>query len=480
MSTDSQVLGVIVMTRHGDRRGFYQDPKTYTPSNTGVTPLGNQQSFQLGEYLRSRYLTRSSPHSIQNISPDLLEPDQVLIRADGGGEGNVIYNSAVSTMQGMWPAYSGYSETLANGTVVVGPLNGYQYVPIESVEPENDISLEGWTACNAFANATKQLYASPSFKAKGQEYSEFLQALSPYLGGRPADFENMWNVFDYVSVQSIHNATFASELPPTFVEQARHLANWHEYHVFSSPDRKSISTIAVRTFVPPLMDYIHRILNSSDPLKFAYTESSYKPFISLFNVTGVAQMNDTLAGVVDFSGSIAFEIHASPTNGPFVRFNFKNGTADSSYNTYGIMGSSSGDIPVQFFVDYLAPLGVGTLPEWCKMCGNTNSRGCQFLQENVNLGTDGLKWGGSVSPIGAGFLGAGLTAIVVGILVTVGIVLGPLRLGRMKSLKRTSSAASSGGSALVVCAYKRRSLTLAIDSLSFNRIILKRCKSEEG
>jgi len=126
MSAASQVLGVIILTRHGDRRGFYQDPKTYTPSNTEITPLGNQQSFQLGEYLRLKYLTRSSPHFIQDISSDLVERDQVLVRADAGGEGGVIYNSAMSTMQGMWPASTGYNETLANGTVVVGPLNGYQ------------------------------------------------------------------------------------------------------------------------------------------------------------------------------------------------------------------------------------------------------------------------------------------------------------------------------------------------------------------
>jgi len=126
MSTDSQVLGVIVMMRHGDRRGFYQDPKTYTPSNTEITPLGNQQTFQFREYLRTRYLARSSPHFIQGISPDLVDEDQILIRADAGGEGGVIYDSAMSTMQGMWPADTGYNETLANGTVVVGPLSGYQ------------------------------------------------------------------------------------------------------------------------------------------------------------------------------------------------------------------------------------------------------------------------------------------------------------------------------------------------------------------
>ena len=126
MSTDSQVLGAIIIMRHGDRRGFYQDPKTYTPSNTEITPLGNQQTFQFGEYLRSRYLVRSSPHFIQDISPGLVEEDQILIRADAGGEGGVIYDSAMSTMQGMWPSDTSYNETLANGTVVVGPLNGYQ------------------------------------------------------------------------------------------------------------------------------------------------------------------------------------------------------------------------------------------------------------------------------------------------------------------------------------------------------------------
>ena len=126
MSTDSQVLGVVILSRHGDRLGFYQDPDSYTASNTEITPLGNQQSFQLGEYIRSRYMDSSSPYFIQNISQGLVDPDQVLVRADAGGEGEVIYDSALSTVQGLWPATVAYNETLANGTVVVGPLGGYQ------------------------------------------------------------------------------------------------------------------------------------------------------------------------------------------------------------------------------------------------------------------------------------------------------------------------------------------------------------------
>jgi len=265
--------------------------------------------------------------------------------------------------------------------------------------------------------------------------------------------------------------------------------------------------------VPPLTEYINRILNVSDPLKFTYTASSYKPFISLFNVTGVAQMNDSLAGVgeclvscpfchqvwrwdtdqfsfpfflpVNFAGSIAFEVRTSPTSGPFIRFNFKNGTDDPSYHTYGIMGSTSGDVPVQTFIDNLAPIAIETLPEWCATCGNNDSRGCQFLQGktlqgNVGLGGEGLRWGGSVSPVGAGFLGAGLTVVAVAILVMTGIILGILRVGKKEPLGRKPSKTSSGGSDLVVCAYGLPILIRTIDPLWLNRITPERCESHEG
>jgi prostatic aicd phosphatase len=48
------------------------------------------------------------------------------VRADAGGEGGVIYNSAVSLVQGLYPANSNYTTRLANGTTIEGPLDGYQ------------------------------------------------------------------------------------------------------------------------------------------------------------------------------------------------------------------------------------------------------------------------------------------------------------------------------------------------------------------
>lgn len=50
MSSSSELLGIVVLARHGDREGFYQDPDTYTASQTSITPLGNvsvRQSVRL-------------------------------------------------------------------------------------------------------------------------------------------------------------------------------------------------------------------------------------------------------------------------------------------------------------------------------------------------------------------------------------------------------------------------------------------------
>jgi prostatic aicd phosphatase len=56
----------------------------------------------------------------------VFQQAQVAIAADAGGEGGVIYDSAVALTQGLWPATSLFNSSLANGTVIQSPLDGYQ------------------------------------------------------------------------------------------------------------------------------------------------------------------------------------------------------------------------------------------------------------------------------------------------------------------------------------------------------------------
>ncbi|KAL0066208.1 hypothetical protein AAF712_006833 [Marasmius tenuissimus] len=350
----------------------------------------------------------------------------------------------MSLTQGLFPANDAYTTKLANGTTVEGPLNGYQYVSIESVEPDNDVSLEGWTKCGAFDKATKEFYASPEFKQKADEASSYLSQLSRYNDGRPVTLENMWNVFDFMLVESIHDEQYKNNLPPTFLEQGRHLANWHEYGVFSDSQLDGIGNIAFRTMIPSVTKNLNSIANASDPLKFVYYATAYKPFLSLFNMTGVAQAQPELAGFVNFAGSIALEVRQPADGGaPVVRFNFKNGTDDAEYKTYNFMNSTS-DVPLKQFLDHLQPASVKNTPEWCKVCGNNKDRGCGEL---ALAATEGQSQASSshhqtISPVGAGFLGAGLTLFVAIAMLSVLFFLGLLTFGK-KGRSRSKSSVSS-------------------------------------
>ena len=59
--------------------------------------------------------------------------------------------------------------------------------------------------------------------------------------------------------------------------------------------------VAGRAIVPTIIQGMERIANDSDPLKFFYEAISYKPFISLFNMTELTEEHPELAGVGKYS-----------------------------------------------------------------------------------------------------------------------------------------------------------------------------------
>ncbi|KAI0088497.1 phosphoglycerate mutase-like protein [Irpex rosettiformis] len=453
MSTDSKILGVVLIARHGDREGFYQDPTTYTPSATSITPLGEIQEFALGNLIRSLYLDPAGPKYIGATSP-LFNQSQVAVRADAGGEGGVIFDSAIAVTQGLFPPNAANKIKLANGTTVTSPFDGYQYVPIESVEPNEDVSLEGFTSCPNFASKNAAFYQSPAFLQKANESAAFLNALPPFLDGRPVTLDNMWNIYDFMNVQSIHNKTFVDRLPPTFLAQARDLANYHEYGVFSDPSFTGIGNIASRTMLPSLFTAMQRIVNASDPLLFHYSAISYKPFLSLFNMTGIIETSQLPSALVDYASALVFELRQPSDNSePVIRLQFKNGTNDNTFHALNISipgHTSGGDLPLSQFISTFEPAAVNTTLQWCKVCGQNVDRGCAAL-----LGAGGASTSSSggwsstgtstsmgqhdrISPVGAGFLGAGLTAAVFLMVLGAALGLGFLTLGR-KTRGKTSS-----------------------------------------
>ncbi|KAI6009098.1 hypothetical protein EDC04DRAFT_2964162, partial [Pisolithus marmoratus] len=83
--------------------------------------------------------------------------------------------------------------TLANETTIVTLLSGYQYIPIKTVEPGNDCTVEPWMDCpihtHAFKDHISKVYASSEFKEKAKSVQLFFGAIRDYVFGQPTTLE---------------------------------------------------------------------------------------------------------------------------------------------------------------------------------------------------------------------------------------------------------------------------------------------------
>ncbi|KAJ1028532.1 hypothetical protein NDA16_001698 [Ustilago loliicola] len=412
----SPVTGIVVLIRHGDREGFYQSPSTYTASQTNLTVLGYLEELNSGAQLRSRYLDPASPYLIQGVSTTAAENVQVEVQADAGGEGGVIVESANAFMQGLYPAFND-TLTLANGTTVSWG-NRAQLIPVETIEPEQSFVMEPWTSCNKFDDYTEELYNDSDFKRQSAIAQPFYDSIpASILGNRPKTLVNAWNIFDFLNVQKIHNATLAPLITDEMLETASTWAQFHEAQLFGQTSPASLGSIAGRGMLNPLTEAISRVANSSDPLKVSVVAASYKPFFSLFSLF---QMPSLRGKLVDYASAMVFEIRQDNT----MQLYFRNGSS-GSLDAYSILGVEP--LKVDFFLEHYNSVKIETLADWCNECGETQARGCAAL--NALNGTGG---GGKYSdvtsttgrqqvlPVVAGVIGA-LVSLAVALVVVAGL-----------------------------------------------------------
>ncbi|KAK2463031.1 hypothetical protein APHAL10511_004686 [Amanita phalloides] len=369
----SKVLGVIAIVRNGDRYSFHQDPYTYAASNTETTALGEVQSFQLGSLLRSTYLDSSSPSYIEGMRSDIVDNSEIKVRVKAGVEGTVVFDSAIGLLQGLFPPNPNNKIVLANETTVVAPLGGYQYVPVETVEPGNDRSMEPWTNCPNFEKHIKDFYASSEFKEKSKAAEPFFKAVKDFVFGRPTTLENSWNIYDFINTQLTHNRTYAHRLPPTFVEQARGFANFHEAGVFSDKDINGVGNIAGRTLLHTILTSLERIAFNGDPLQFLIAETTYHPFISFFHQTGIVGEHPEMAGFPNYASALVLELRrgSPPDLRDFLRVKIKNGTHDSFEDVH-VFGHHA-DIPLTEFIYRAENAAISSNKQWRQACGIKSS-----------------------------------------------------------------------------------------------------------
>lgn len=430
----SAITGIVLLTRHGDRKGFYQNPKTYSAVSTNLTVLGFLQEYQNGLDLRNYYLTNETG-GIQGINSTQAETKQLNVMADAGGEGGVIIESANSLLQGLYPPYNN-SITLANGSTVSWGLTRAQPIPIETIEPDQSVWMEGWTDCNAWTDYLNQWYQSADFKKQAAVADGFYQSISGVLGNRPLTLENGYNIFDYMNVESIHNATISPQLLPS-LSQARYWADYHESGAFGKAgDPSHIANIAGQSMLPPLLDGLHQAANASSGVKLTYLAASYKPFMGLFNMMQLPAPLST--SLVDYASAAIFEVRADQS----VTMRFRNGT-QGDFVAYPLFGTSSESMPLSDFSAKLQPYSLDTLAKWCDKCANSQTRGCATLASLNGTGGGHQTYAPDtsttgrhrVSPVVAGVIGALVTLAIAALLLGAWLFFGGLT-ERQRRLRR--------------------------------------------
>jgi hypothetical protein len=436
------VLGAYIFHRHGDRT-----PKALAPTN--LTALGYEQVYTSGQYYRSRYLSGDS--KIHGINEDEVKLSQLQVQAPVD---NVLQNSAMGFLQGLYPPVQTV-QTLANGQNVQAPMDGYQLIPVNTIEAGSGSEDNGWlqdaSSCQNAKTSSNSYFDSDDYFDLARSTNEFYTSIVPSVNGVISDdfvsFKNAYVVYDIIKVAEIHNSSIPNSdvLTNSTLTQLRTLANAHEWGLaYNASD--NIRAVAGMQLAGEVLEYMNSIISTSGSKKFGIQFGAYATFLSFFGLTDLQKVSDDFTGVVDYASSMVFELFTNAdvgsgfpgTDDLQVRFLFHNGTASNSSEptVFPLFGGSENAVSWNTFQDKLNEFAITTTEQWCTKCGNTAGSCAAFTQDNNTASSQQNGGNSDISPAIGGVIGAFVTlAVVLGSLAALMLV-GGFRLVSKKTLAR--------------------------------------------
>jgi prostatic aicd phosphatase len=427
------LYSVVVFTRHGDRTAKYF--KGY-----GMTNLGATQMYESGQYYRERYVDEGASNKILNISSDKAVTSQIWASAPDQG---ILYQTATDFLQGLYPPLNELNtqlstETLTNGTEVMSPLNGYQFILIhgEDTTTPDTIWIKGDDQCPTYDTAYDTYHDSVEYQetlnATGSFYQKFIPLLGDIMGPENVSYVHAYDVFDLLNVGSIHNESVAENLEAADLDRLRYLANhweWNHNYNQTMPDR----SIGGMTLAGGALRQLQEVVKGKAKIKFNLMAGSYDTQMAFYGLTNLTAASPDFFGLPNYAGSMAFEVFseednatafpANPDKDLRVRFLFKNGTTDDELTPFPLFGGSELSLPYGEFVSELSSRSIVEVNEWCTLCQSDAGFCYEALHgsDDSSSGstapsTTASSGGSGLSNAAAGGIGAGVTLGVVGII----------------------------------------------------------------
>ncbi|KAF3923334.1 hypothetical protein ABW21_db0203656 [Orbilia brochopaga] len=456
------ILGVYVLSRHGDRTD-----KSHPP--TKLTNLGYSQILASGQYYRNRYITAAAPNKIHNISSDEVVNSQIYVSTT---DDTVLLNSAQAFLQGLYPPIGvRSSETLRDGTVVAAVNGGYQLIPVHvmgngGANKEDATWLQGTSGCSAAIKSSKAYADSKNFKELRRETEIFYHSLegvwSDTFTSEQSDFTNAYALYDVVNYAATHNETIASSdlLTPDAFLQLRTLADKQQWNLaFNASDK--VRAVAGATFAADVVKHLDAMISSggSKP-KLGIQFNAYGTFLSFFGLAQLPAVSENFYGLPDYGSSMAFELFTNePVTTDFpknedinVRFLFHNGStvAGGELQPYPLFGQDNAEISWTDFKQHMDEFAISTTEQWCDVCKNEDG----ICAGNAGESIDSKSQNGQhakgerrgLSSVASGTLGALCTLVVILVIQGLIISIGGLAIVKKKDLKDGSSGKKSQNS----------------------------------
>jgi prostatic aicd phosphatase len=356
--------------------------------------------------------------------------------------------------QGMFPPSSTATlQTLANGTTESTPLDGYQYVTLNAL-PSTDpgiIQIAGDQTCPTYTVASEAYYNSTTFLGLQPQLQPFYNKFKPLLAGYFTDsqigFQNAYNIFDYINVGYIHNATIYNNVAWDDLYQLRTLADQQSFDLnynASSPNA-SIGGMAIAGSV---LSRLNQTVSQSSPnLKVTYFVGAYSPQMAFWALMGLQNASTNFTGLPDYASASVFELRRPAGSTGFddlsVRFGFRNGTnATSEVNYFPMFNYNSTDMPWSDWSSAMSKISISSDATWCNMC-NSSLVFCTGSGKSTSSATPATgsapqssSSSSGLSNAAAGGIGAGVTIGVIA------IIEGLVALWYFSSRKRTRASAA--------------------------------------
>ncbi|XP_075443218.1 prostatic acid phosphatase isoform X2 [Ascaphus truei] len=342
---------VTLVYRHGDRspiEAYPHDIHKEDSWNSGfgqLTQLGQQQQYELGQYLKKRYAGFISPSYNQH---------EVYIRST---DYNRTLMSAQSNLAGL---FSSDDEQVWNPNIVLQPI------PVHSVPlAQEKLLYMPFKNCALYEKLKKDTYLSKKFQRRVAPYVDSLPLISQNTGYTLKELYHgkAWTTYDTLFCERIHNFTLPEWATKETMAKLLGLAELSLSFAFGLYKQTDKSRLQGGVLVKAILTNITHITTApSSPQKLIMYSAHDTTLAALQTALNVSN-----GRLPPYAACHIFELYQEKNGKYSIEMYYRN---DSSVDPYPLtLPGCTSSCPYQKFIELTSPIIV---KDWEKACAKSS------------------------------------------------------------------------------------------------------------